>query len=284
MKNFSVATMALSLIFGATSCQQNAGSLKTELDSVAYVQGLTMGKQMAETIKYSAMQGQPIDSIKFLEGFEKALRDTTSFSYFAGGITGAGMGKQIATDGLGSSQFLVAFRAAILGDTVLMNSIPDSVVQELMTRFQTKKQEEAERKHQEEMEKKFGSNREKGAEFIEKFKQEEGVITTPSGLAYKVEKEGTGATPTVESEVKVKYRGTLIDGTEFDKNEDGIEFAVTGVIKGWTEMLQLMKEGSKVKVVIPQELAYGAQGSYQIEPFSTLVFDIELVSVSKTKK
>lgn len=281
MNKFSVAMAALGLAFGAVSCQQSTGTLKTEQDSVAYAQGIAMGKQMAETLKYSAMQGQPVDSIKFLDGFEKALRDTTSFSYFAGGITGAGMGKQVVTDGLNTAQFLAAFRAALLGDSIKMNLIPDSIAQDLMTRFKAKKEEEAMRKHKEEMEQKFGANRDKGADFIENFKKEEGVLTTASGLAYKVEKIGTGATPTADSRVKVKYRGTLIDGTEFDKNEDGIEFHASGVIKGWTEILQLMKEGGKVKVVIPQELAYGEQGSYSIEPFSTLVFDIELVSVLK---
>lgn len=281
MNKFSVAMAALGLAFGAVSCQQSTGTLKTEQDSVAYAQGIAMGKQMAETLKYSAMQGQPVDSIKFLDGFEKALRDTTSFSYFAGGITGAGMGKQVVTDGLNTAQFLAAFRAALLGDSIKMNLIPDSIAQDLMTRFKAKKEEEAMRKHKEEMEQKFGANRDKGADFIENFKKEEGVLTTASGLAYKVEKVGTGATPTADSRVKVKYRGTLIDGTEFDKNEDGIEFHASGVIKGWTEILQLMKEGGKVKVVIPQELAYGEQGSYSIEPFSTLVFDIELVSVLK---
>lgn len=281
MNKFSVAMAALGLAFGAVSCQQSTGTLKTEQDSVAYAQGIAMGKQMAETLKYSAMQGQPVDSIKFLDGFEKALRDTTSFSYFAGGITGAGMGKQVVTDGLNTAQFLAAFRAALLGDSIKMNLIPDSIAQDLMTRFKAKKEEEAMRKHKEEMEQKFGANRDKGADFIENFKKEEGVLTTASGLAYKVEKIGAGATPTADSRVKVKYRGTLIDGTEFDKNEDGIEFHASGVIKGWTEILQLMKEGGKVKVVIPQELAYGEQGSYSIEPFSTLVFDIELVSVLK---
>lgn len=281
MKKFSVAMSALALVLGAASCQQTAGSLKTEQDSVAYAQGIAMGKQMAETLKYSAAQGQPIDSIKFLEGFEKALSDTTSFSYFAGGITGAGMGKQIAADGLNRAQFLAAFRAALLGDSTKMNAIPDSVAQDLMARFQEKKHEEAMRKQAEENEKKFGPNKQKGADFIEEFKKEEGVVTTASGLAYKVLQVGKGATPTAESNVKVKYRGTLIDGTEFDKNEEGIEFNASGVIKGWTEMLQLMKEGEKVKVVIPQELAYGEQGSYSIEPFSTLVFEIELVSVVK---
>lgn len=281
MKKISVAMSALALVLGAASCQQSAGSLKTELDSIAYAQGIAMGKQMSETLKYSAAQGQVIDSIEFLKGFEKALNDTTSFSYFAGGITGAGMGKQILGDGLNSAQFLAAFRAALLGDSVKINAIPDSVAQDLMARFQDKKHEEAMRKQAEENEKKFGANKQKGADFIEEFKKEEGVITTASGLAYKVLQAGKGATPTAESNVKVKYRGTLIDGTEFDKNEEGIEFNASGVIKGWTEMLQLMKEGEKVKVVIPQELAYGEQGSYSIEPFSTLVFEIELVSVVK---
>ena len=94
--------------------------------------------------------------------------------------------------------------------------------------------------------------------------------------------EGTGATPTIDDTVKASYVGTLIDGKEFDKG-DNVEFPLRGVIPGWTEILQLMKVGGKLKVVIPQELAYGAHSQSPIEPFSTLVFEIELKDVKKAE-
>ena len=107
--------------------------------------------------------------------------------------------------------------------------------------------------------------------------------TTASGLQYKVEKEGKGAQPTANDTVTVNYRGTLINGTEFDssyKRGQPATFPVSGVIKGWTEALQLMKVGSKYQLFIPSSLAYGERGAGRdIEPNSTLIFDVELLDV-----
>lgn len=122
-----------------------------------------------------------------------------------------------------------------------------------------------------------------GDTFREEYKAGEGVETTESGLAYKVLASGEGKTPTAESTVKVHYVGKLTDGTEFDSSVargEPAEFGVTGVIPGWTEIVQLMKEGDKWEVVIPSELAYGERGAgASIPPNSTLVFEIELLEV-----
>lgn len=123
-----------------------------------------------------------------------------------------------------------------------------------------------------------------GTAFLEANKAKEGVKVLPSGLQYKVIKEGTGNTPTAKDRVKTHYRGTLIDGTEFDNSytrKKPAEFAVTGVIKGWTEALQLMKEGAKWELYIPANLAYGERGRPSIPPNSTLVFEIELLEIVK---
>ncbi len=125
-----------------------------------------------------------------------------------------------------------------------------------------------------------------GQAFLEANKAKEGVQVLPSGLQYKVIKEGTGEKPTAEDKVKTHYRGTLIDGTEFDssyKRDKPIEFGVTGVIKGWTEALQLMKVGSKWELYIPANLAYGERGRPGIPPNSTLIFEIELLEVIKNQ-
>ncbi len=122
-----------------------------------------------------------------------------------------------------------------------------------------------------------------GLAFLAENKEKEGVQVTESGLQYEVIEEGTGATPTTDSTVRVHYEGRLIDGQVFDSSiarGEPIEFPVTGVIAGWTEALQMMKEGAKYRLTIPAELAYGAQGAgAMIQPFSVLTFDVELIAV-----
>src|SRR5213593_2364275 len=124
-------------------------------------------------------------------------------------------------------------------------------------------------------------NKTDGAKFLEENKKKEGVKTTASGLEYKVEKEGSGPQPKPTDMVTVNYRGTLIDGTEFDssyKRGQPATFPVNGVIKGWTEALQLMKVGSKYQLWIPSSLAYGERSvSPEIGPNATLIFEVELL-------
>lgn len=124
-----------------------------------------------------------------------------------------------------------------------------------------------------------------GAKFLEENKKREGVTTTASGLQYEVIKMGEGAKPTLNDKVTTHYHGTLIDGTVFDSSvERGqpIQFPVTGVIAGWTEALQLMPVGSKWKLYLPYNLAYGERGSGpKIGPYSTLIFEVELISIDK---
>jgi FKBP-type peptidyl-prolyl cis-trans isomerase FklB len=119
--------------------------------------------------------------------------------------------------------------------------------------------------------------------FLAKNKEKAGVSVTPSGLQYEVIKMGTGPKPTQNNTVKVHYIGTLIDGTEFDssvKRNEPAQFPVSGVIPGWTEALQLMPVGSKFKLYIPENLAYGAnQAGDVIKPFSTLIFEVELLEI-----
>jgi FKBP-type peptidyl-prolyl cis-trans isomerase FklB len=128
-------------------------------------------------------------------------------------------------------------------------------------------------------------NKKKGEAFLADNKKQKGVVALPSGLQYKVVKEGKGAKPKATDTVSVHYRGTLIDGTEFDssiKRNEPAEFPVNQVIKGWTEALQLMPVGSKWQLVIPSDLAYGAQGAgAEIGPNSTLVFEVELLEIKK---
>jgi FKBP-type peptidyl-prolyl cis-trans isomerase len=123
-----------------------------------------------------------------------------------------------------------------------------------------------------------------GQQFLAENETKEGVITTASGLQYKVLQQGSGKQPTAQDRVTVHYAGTLIDGTPFDssiKRGQPATFGVSGVIRGWTEALQLMKEGDKWMLYIPYDLAYGERGSgAQIPPYSTLLFEVELIKVN----
>jgi FKBP-type peptidyl-prolyl cis-trans isomerase len=130
-------------------------------------------------------------------------------------------------------------------------------------------------------------NKEEGEKNLTKNKSLKGVVTTKSGLQYKVVRQGKGKNPTKDSTVKVHYRGTLVDGTEFDssyKRNQPATFPVQGVIPGWTEALQIMKPGAKWDLMIPSELAYGTRGNSSIPPNSVLKFTVELLEIVNTAK
>lgn len=130
-------------------------------------------------------------------------------------------------------------------------------------------------------------NKKEGEAFLAENKNKEGVITLPSGLQYKVLKEGEGTIPKVTDTVAVNYRGTLLDGKEFDssyRREQASTFPVKGVIPGWTEALQLMKTGSKWQLFVPSTLAYGERGPASIGPNATLIFEVELLSIKEIQE
>jgi FKBP-type peptidyl-prolyl cis-trans isomerase len=139
------------------------------------------------------------------------------------------------------------------------------------------------KKQQAQAQKVGDANKQSGQQFLAANKTKEGVVTLPSGLQYKVLKEGTGPKPAATDTVECNYRGTLVDGTEFDssyKTGKPASFPVNQVIKGWTEALQLMPVGSKWQLVIPSDLAYGERSpGAEIGPNSTLVFELDLLSI-----
>jgi FKBP-type peptidyl-prolyl cis-trans isomerase FklB len=159
--------------------------------------------------------------------------------------------------------------------------LTDDEMKETMTAFQ----QEMMKKREEEMKKVGEKNKAEGEAFLAANKKKPGVVTLPSGLQYKVITEGKGKTPKATDVVTVNYKGTLIDGTEFDssyKHGEPVTFPVNGVIPGWTEALQLMKEGSKWEIYIPSNLAYGERGAGKVVgPDATLIFEVELLSVKE---
>ncbi|MCF0198036.1 MAG: FKBP-type peptidyl-prolyl cis-trans isomerase [Bacteroidaceae bacterium] len=189
------------------------------------------------------------------------------------------IGKQVCdtVDIINHALFLEGFRAGISGEDARMGHISKD---SLMTFVN----EQIERRTNALMETKYGANRRAGEDFLKANAKNKNVKVTASGLQYEVLTEGTGEIPTASQKVKVNYRGTLLDGTEFDssyKRNQPATFGCSQVIKGWTEALTMMPVGSKWKLYVPQELAYGSRDSGKIPPFSMLIFEVELLEIVK---
>lgn len=197
------------------------------------------------------------------------------FSYALGMKMGENLKKQsVPVDPAILSRGL---RDALAGKKTLLT---DEEAQGAMTAVQN----DMRQKMQEKMKEEGEANKKTGEAFLAANKSKEGVVTLPSGLEYKILKAGTGPKPTANDSVVCNYKGTLIDGKEFDssyKRGQPATFPVTGVIKGWTEALQLMPVGSKWQLFIPPDLAYGERGAGgDIGPDSTLIFEVELLSIA----
>jgi len=193
-------------------------------------------------------------------------------------IFGVQVGQNMMAEGVDLE--LEAFTAGVADMFAGKQPQLDQVTAEkIITEFQQKKAQE--------MAAVMNVKQEQAKAYMEENAKQDGVVTTESGLQYKIVTEGDGATPTDKDKVIAHYKGTLIDGTVFDSSYDRGEpatFPVTGVIQGWQEVLQMMKEGSKWSIVVPSELAYGPRGAGQgspIGPNETLLFDIELIAITQ---
>lgn len=197
--------------------------------------------------------------------------DKGKYSYAIGFNIGSSMKKDNVD--LDMDSFTAAIEDALNGkESKLSAEQTQAAMQNLMAILQKKRMEASE------------NNRKKGDEFLAANKIKEGVKTTASGLQYRVIKEGAGAKPKSTDVVKVHYSGRLLDGKEFDssyKRNEPAQFKLDGVIKGWTEGVQLMTVGSKYEFVIPADLAYGPMGNQGIPGNSVLIFEVELLSIGK---
>jgi FKBP-type peptidyl-prolyl cis-trans isomerase FklB len=191
---------------------------------------------------------------------------------------GMDIGKNLKSQSIeiDSEAFLQGIKDAMSGGEPLLT---EEQVRETMISFQ----QEMRAKEEERINSLTGKNKQEGDAFLAENAKKEGVITLPSGLQYKVIKSGTGRKPRLTDEVTTHYRGTSLDGTEFDssyKRGEPTSFPVNGVIAGWTEALQLMPVGSKWQLFVPSHLAYGERGAGGvIGPNATLIFEIELLSI-----
>jgi FKBP-type peptidyl-prolyl cis-trans isomerase len=204
--------------------------------------------------------------------------DKDKLSYALGADMGTNM-KKFEID-VNTELYMKGMKDALSGSNVLLTE------QEIKTIIMSL-QKDLQAKQQEKMKAQGEKNKKDGDTFLEENKKKEGVKTLQSGLEYKVITEGKGKSPKDTDTVTVNYKGTLIDGTEFDssyKRGEPATFPVGGVIKGWTEALQLMKEGSKWQLFIPANLAYGESGRPGIPPNSVLIFEVELLKVAGKEK
>lgn len=250
--------------------------LKDENDSLNYAFGMLNGSELAMYILSADTTGQMAKD--FIEAVNQGLKDGYKNPQLVK------MGEQIGhtikaqeADGLIGEPSLATdfelikqgFINGLLQDTVKMKwdaTLAGQYVQETLNHI------------------KYGNVKEEGEQFLQENALKDGVITTESGLQYEVIKMGKGKKPQATDKVKVHYHGTLIDGTVFDSSvERGepITFGLNQVIAGWTEGVQLMPVGSKFKFYIPQELGYGSRQSGKIPPYSTLIFEVELLGIEK---
>jgi len=287
MKKLNIfIAVALVAAFTFTSCDSNKAktpTLKTQLDSLNYAFGLANGAG----IKDSYIKGDSAE-IK-IKALLAGLKDGSKGEAVKENAEIVELGTQIGTSLKGQE------KAGLLGDSTLkvdinlikqglINGLKRSNIQMTAKDAQTYLNTTMQALQSKKMEAQFGPNKKAGEKFLAENGKKPGVITTASGLQYEIIKKGTGPIPTATNKVKVNYHGTLIDGTVFDSSverKEPVVFPVNQVIKGWTEALQLMPVGSKFKLYVPQQLAYGNGGQGKIQPFSMLIFEVELLSIEK---
>ena len=302
MKKFMI--IALALVAGASFYTADAAKKKTKTaepaatvvepvqlvtssDSVSYAGGMSVTNGLIPFL----IQQQGVDTTymaDFIRGFKemvKAGSDPKLKAY----VAGMEIANQVRDRMIpGMSKDFTDSPDSIVAD-LFYRGFSDALTKDSTHFTQTAAETYFRQKHEADMaakqEKLYGPNREAGRKFLEENAKRDSVVTLPSGLQYQVLVKGEGEVPQATDRVKVNYEGRLIDGTVFDASArhggEPAEFTPQQVIKGWTEALTMMPVGSKWRLFIPSELAYGDRDSGQIKPFSTLIFDVELVEIVK---
>ena len=276
----AVAMTAMSLV----SCDSGTNKdLKDNVDSLAYDLGVAQSERLKMDLMNMGIDSTCID--QFIKGLEKGSVnevDPKKKAY----MLGLDFGGQVQQMSKGLSQHIYAddttktinVKALLAGFKDGLKGTAKMGGEEAYIDFQKRMEPFDEAR----LLKDFGENKAAGEKYLAENKKKEGVKTTASGLQYKVLVEGTGALPTDTTKLQVNYEGRLIDGTVFDSSYTRnsplpVDMAHPSVIAGWIEVLKMMPAGSKWEVTIPQELAYGKRNMGQIQPFSTLIFTIEVL-------
>ena len=289
MKKFTfVATMAIAAASIVASCGNSTSSkpnLKNDVDTLSYAMGMAQTQGLKQYLAQMEIDTTYMDAfIKGLNEGANAGDDKKKAAYYMGIQIGQQISNRMvkginhelfgedSTKTISLKNFMAGFIQGVKGKKGLMTvEQAGQVAQMKMMSIKAKNMEEQ-----------YGPLKKKGEEWMAANAKKQGVKTLPSGVQYKVIKEGAGQMPKDTSVVKVNYEGRLIDGTVFDssyKNGQPVTLRANQVIKGWTEALVHMPAGSVWEVYIPQELAYGDREQGQIKPYSPLVFKIELLSV-----
>ena len=288
-KLFIAAAMAVAAM-GMTSCGNSTPkpNLKTDVDTLSYAMGLSQTQGLKEYLVQMDIDTTYIDAfVKGLNEGANAGDDKKKAAYIMGLQVGQQLSTQLvkgvnqqvfgddSTKTISLKNLLAGFITGATGKTGLMTpEIANQVAQSKMEQIKSAT-----------MTKQYGANKVAGEKWLAANKKKPGVVTLPSGLQYKVIKEGKGAIPADTTTVKVQYEGRTIDGKVFEssyKNGNGpVSMVPAQMIPGWTQALTRMPEGSIWEVYIPQQLAYKERQAGNIKPFSTLIFKIELVKVGK---
>ena len=290
MKKFSFMAALAIVAAGMVSCGKSTpkANLKSDVDTLSYA----IGMAQTQGLKEYPVERMDVDTTymkEFIKGLNEGANagdDKKKAAYYAG----IQIGQQISnimmkninrevfgndsTKTISLKNFMAGFVSGVTGKNGLMTAEQASMTAQ--SKMQQMKAEQ--------MMKQYGPNKEKGEKFLAENAKKEGVKTLPSGVQYKVIKEGTGAIPADTSKVKVNYEGRTIEGKVFDssyKRNQPLTLRCNQTIKGWTDAMVHMPVGSVWEVYIPQNLAYGEREQGDIKPFSVLIFKIELLGIEK---
>ena len=277
--NFLMALMAITMLASCGGAGTGKVVMNDVKDSISYAIGMGRAVRVYKNqLPYEIVDSATMKS--FVKGFMDAAKDPDNYdrlAYALGYEIGCqemsqafvGLSENLFGPGeeFNKNNYLSGFRAGLVEDWAVMS-------------FE-EADETANRLYEYLIQRQFDKVKEENAAFLEEKAKDKDVVKTASGLLYQVIKLGDGGPkPTATSDVEVRYRGELIDGTVFDESTTPITLNLGGVIKGWTEGLQLMSVGDKYKFFIPYDLGYGEQGmGNDIKPYSTLVFEVELVNI-----
>lgn len=283
------ALMVLAAAAGLASCGQSGApkaNMKSDVDTLSYMVGVSNSQGLKDYV-VGRLGVDTTYMADFIKGIKEGMKNTTDKekAYMAGMQIGQQVSGDMyeainnqlfagdSTTTMSKENFLAGFIAAVEENSLVSADSASIYVRTKSEEIKTKA-----------LEAKYGEYKKENEEFLANNKSKDGIKVTESGLQYRIIKEGKGEIPTKTSRVKVHYKGTMIDGTEFDSSYERKEpttFRADQVIKGWTEALTMMPVGSKWELYIPQELGYGSREAGKIKPFSTLIFEVELISIEK---